>query len=154
MRPDLDAVAFIENKLITHDVGKLDQSGLLQVLGRLDDVVQVGGTNVSLSAVEAILRHHPAISDVAVIDIADELWGSIPMAYVVLREQNVDRQNLVELMKQTITDRIGRAATPRSIEFVQHLPMLDSGKIDRLSLRISASEDIASGKIQHPGSVS
>jgi acyl-coenzyme A synthetase/AMP-(fatty) acid ligase len=150
----LDAVAFIENKLITHDVGKLDQNGLLHVLGRLDDVVQVGGTNVSLSAVEAILRHHPSISDVAVIDIADDLWGSIPMAYIVLRDQNVNRANLSELIKQTVTDRIGRAATPRSIEFVEHLPMLDSGKIDRLSLRISASEDIASGKIKHPGAVS
>jgi O-succinylbenzoic acid--CoA ligase len=154
LRPDLDAVAFIENKLITHDVGKLDQNGLLHVLGRLDDVVQVGGTNVSLSAVEAILRHHPAISDVAVIDIADDLWGSIPMAYIVLRDQNVNRANLSELIKQTVTDRIGRAATPRSIEFVEHLPMLDSGKIDRLSLRISASEDIASGKIKHPGAIS
>lgn len=151
LRPDLDAVSFIENKLMTHDVGKLDSSGLLHVLGRLDDVVQVGGTNVSLSAVEAILRHHPAISDVAVIDIADELWGSIPMAYVTLRDQTINQEALAQLIQQTVTDRIGRAATPRSIQFVDELPMLDSGKIDRLTLRLNANDAITSGKITHPG---
>lgn len=151
LRPDLDAVAFIENKLMTHDVGKLDSAGLLHVLGRLDDVVQVGGTNVSLSAVEALLRHHPAISDVAVIDVADDLWGSIPLAYVTLRDQTVDQVQLTQTLKQTIIDRIGRAATPRSIQFVDQLPMLDSGKIDRLTLRLTAGEGIATGKIPHPG---
>lgn len=151
LRPDLAAVAFIENKLITHDVGKLDSAGLLHVLGRLDDVVQVGGTNVSLSAVEALLRHHPDISDVAVIDIADDLWGSIPMAYATLRNENINRENLVTVMKNTVTDRIGRAATPRLIQFIDQLPMLDSGKIDRLTLRLQASEDIAKGLIRHPG---
>jgi O-succinylbenzoic acid--CoA ligase len=151
LRPDLDAVTVIQNKLMTHDVGKLDTSGLLHVLGRLDDVVQVGGTNVSLSAVEALLRHHPDISDVAVIDIVDELWGSIPMAYVKLRNTYSDTDALIELMRQTVTDRIGRAATPRSIQIVDQLPMLDSGKIDRLSLRLKAGESIASGEIPHPG---
>lgn len=151
LRPDLDAVTVIQNKLMTHDVGKLDTSGLLHVLGRLDDVVQVGGTNVSLSAVEALLRHHPDISDVAVIDIVDELWGSIPMAYVKLRNTYSDTDALIELMRQTVTDRIGRAATPRSIQIVDQLPMLDSGKIDRLLLRLKAGESIASGEIPHPG---
>lgn len=151
LRPDLTNVTYIENKLITHDVGKLDSSGLLHVLGRLDDVVIVGGSNVSLSAVEALIRHHPDISDVAVIDIADQLWGSLPMAYVVLRNHNVDQKNLADLIKETVTNRIGRAATPRSIQFVTQLPMLDSGKIDRLALRIQAGEAIESGAIPHPG---
>ena len=151
LRPDLAAVEFIENKLITHDVGKLDSADLLHVLGRLDDVVQVGGTNVSLSAVEALLRHHPAISDVAVIDIADDLWGSIPMAYVTLRDQQLNKQDLITALKNIVMERIGRAATPRTIQFVNQLPMLDSGKIDRLTLRLQASEEISSGKITHPG---
>jgi acyl-coenzyme A synthetase/AMP-(fatty) acid ligase len=54
-------------------------------------------------------------------------------------------------MRQTVTDRIGRAATPRSIQIVDQLPMLDSGKIDRLSLRLKAGESIANGEIPHPG---
>jgi O-succinylbenzoic acid--CoA ligase len=151
LRPDLDAVSFIERKLMTHDVGKFDSAGYLHVLGRLDDVVQVGGSNVSLSAVEALLRHHPDIADVAVIDIADDLWGSIPMAYVTLRNSAANKQTLVAAIKQTVADRIGRAATPRSIQFVEQLPMLDSGKVDRLTLRLQANESIAQGLIPHPG---
>lgn len=151
LRPDLTNVTYIENKLITHDVGKLDGSGLLHVLGRLDDVVIVGGTNVSLSAVEALVRHHPDIADVAVIDVADQLWGSLPMAYVVLRNQSANKDQLANDIKQFVVDRIGRAATPRSIQFVTELPMLDSGKIDRLALRIQAGESIESGAIPHPG---
>lgn len=156
LRPDLDAVSFIERKLMTHDVGKLDSAGYLHVLGRLDDVVQVGGSNVSLSAVEALLRHHPDIADVAVIDIADSLWGSIPMAYVTLRSNAAinsaeNKEVLANAIKQTVADRIGRAATPRSIQFVEQLPMLDSGKIDRLTLRLQANESIAQGLIPHPG---
>jgi len=151
LRPDLDAVTFMDNKLMTHDVGKLDSAGLLHVLGRLDDVVQVGGTDVSLSAVEALVRHHPDIADVAIIDIADDLWGSIPMAYVTLRNVNVNQSQLTQSIQETVADRIGRAATPRSIQFVDQLPMLDSGKIDRLTLRLQANESISQGKIPHPG---
>jgi len=151
LRPDLDAVSFIDKKLMTHDVGQLDSSGLLHVLGRLDDVVQVGGTDVSLSAAESLIRHHPDIADVAVIDIADDLWGSIPMAYVTLRNNKVDQNLLAASIKETVANRIGRAATPRSIQFVDQLPMLDSGKIDRLTLRLQANESIAQGKIPHPG---
>jgi O-succinylbenzoic acid--CoA ligase len=61
LRPDLDAVSFISGQVQTHDVGKLDSSGLLHILGRMDDVVTVGGVNVALSAVESLIRHHPAI---------------------------------------------------------------------------------------------
>jgi O-succinylbenzoic acid--CoA ligase len=154
LRPDLDSLSFIDQRLVTHDVGKLDSSGLLHVLGRLDDVVIVGGVNVALSAIEAAIRHHPLIEDVAVIDVADELWGSLPVAYVVTRTAQVDKVNLEAQIRSAVANQISRAATPRSISFVNQLPMLDSGKIDRISLRLQAARDIAEGRMKHPGSTS
>lgn len=151
LRPDLNAVTFIDGCLVTHDVGKLDAQNLLHVLGRLDDVVTVGGVNVALSAVEALIRHHPDIEDVAVIDVVDDLWGSLPMAYVVLRNQQTDTQSLSFAIQEAIAQRIGRAATPRTIHFVESLPMLDSGKVDRLNLRLQAAQDIKDGRVRHPG---
>ena len=157
LRPDLNALTFIDNRVITHDVGALDGAGLIHVLGRLDDVVTVGGVNVALSAVEAAIRHHPMIREVAVIDVADTLWGALPLAYVVLQGNEIhDEVSLAHLRREiqtTVANRIGRAATPRTITFVDQLPMLDSGKIDRLSLRLQAGQDIEHGKTQHPGSV-
>ena len=151
LRPDVDALTFIDGRLMTHDVGKLDSSGLLHVLGRLDDIVIVGGVNVALSAVEAAIRHHPLIEDVAVIDISDPLWGSLPLAYVVLRSQDTDTDALTAQIKDVVAQRIGKAATPRNVHYVEQLPMLDSGKIDRLSLRLQAAQDIAQGRVRHPG---
>jgi O-succinylbenzoic acid--CoA ligase len=151
LRPDLDAVSFISGQIQTHDVGKLDSSGLLHILGRLDDVVTVGGVNVALSAVESLIRHHPAIEDVAVIDLQDELWGSIPIAYVVTRNHISDTSNLVAELQSTIRDQVGRAAVPRTVQFVASLPMLDSGKIDRISLRMQAANEASQKLFPHPG---
>jgi o-succinylbenzoate---CoA ligase len=151
LRPDLDAVSFISGQIQTHDVGKLDSSGLLHILGRLDDVVTVGGVNVALSAVESLIRHHPAIEDVAVIDLQDELWGSIPIAYAVTRTHVPDTSNLISEIQSTIRDQIGRAAVPRTVQFVSALPMLDSGKIDRISLRMQAATELSQKLFPHPG---
>ena len=152
LRPDLDAVSFISGQVQTHDAGKLDSSGLLHILGRLDDVVTVGGVNVALSAVESLIRHHPAIEDVAVIDLQDELWGSIPIAYVVTRYHITDTSNLLSEIQSTIRDQISRAAVPRTVQFVASLPMLDSGKIDRISLRMQAANEVTQKVFPHPGS--
>ena len=142
LRPDLDALTFIGGRVMTHDVGRLDQMGLLHVLGRLDDVVTVGGVNVALSAVESIVRHHPMIDEVAMIDVTDPEWGSLPMAYIVLRSHDIDRQSLEGELRFAIEQRIGRAALPRYFAYVDYLPMLDSGKVDRLGLRLQASKDL------------
>jgi len=152
LRPDLDAVSFISGQVQTHDAGKLDSSGLLHILGRLDDVVTVGGVNVALSAVESLIRNHPAIEDVAVIDLQDELWGSIPIAYVVTRYHITDTSNLISEIQSTIRDQISRAAVPRTVQFVASLPMLDSGKIDRISLRMQAANEVTQKVFPHPGS--
>jgi acyl-coenzyme A synthetase/AMP-(fatty) acid ligase len=120
-------------------------------LGRLDDVVTVGGVNVALSAVESLIRHHPAIEDVAVIDLQDELWGSIPIAYVVTRYHIADTSNLISEIQSTIRDQISRAAVPRTVQFVPTLPMLDSGKIDRISLRMQAANEVTQKVFPHPG---
>jgi O-succinylbenzoic acid--CoA ligase len=152
LRPDLDGVTFIEGRLMTEDAGRLDEAGLLHVLGRLDDVVIVGGVNVALSAVEAAIRHHPNIADVAVVDYPDDLWGSLPVAYLVTRGQVPNLSALLDELRDVVASRIGRAATPRSFNVVTSLPLLDSGKVDRFGIRIQAAKDIASGAMPHPGS--
>lgn len=151
LRPDVDAVTFIDGSLHTHDVGRIDSGGLLHVLGRLDDIVMVGGVNVSLSAVESILRHHDQIQEVAVIDYTDELWGALPIACIVPKHEHSDFETLSDEVKTQVGQRIGRAATPRLVVYLQQLPMLDSGKVDRIQLRLNIGQDIAEGRLPHPG---
>jgi acyl-coenzyme A synthetase/AMP-(fatty) acid ligase len=104
-----------------------------------------------LSAVESVIRHHPDVAHVAVIDVQDELWGSLPIACVVTKSARTDKQSLTDELKAQVSSRIGRAATPRLVVFVDQLPMLDSGKVDRIALRLQVARDIAEGHLAHPG---
>jgi len=92
------------------------------------------------------------IQDVALIDIQDDLWGSIPIAHLVTRTPISNTANLISELQDTIRNQIGRAAVPRAIYFATSLPMLDSGKIDRISLRLQTASDITEGRLPHPGS--
>ena len=77
------------------------------------------------------------------------------MAYIVLqatdRISTTEQSELTKAIQEVVASRIGRAATPRTIAYVDHLPMLDSGKVDRLKLRLQANQEIAQGLINHPG---
>ena len=152
LAPHLTELSFAPGQFQTQDTGNFDSTGLLQILGRLDDVVIVGGVNVALSAVESLIRDHPLIKDVAVIDIQDDLWGSIPIAHLVTRAEVIDAASLISEIQDTIRNQIGSAAVPRGIYFATSLPMLDSGKIDRISLRLQTTSDNTQGPHQNPGS--
>ena len=152
LAPQLTELSFASGQFQTQDTGNFDSTGLLQILGRLDDVVIVGGVNVALSAVESLIRDHPLIKDVAVVDIKDDMWGSIPIAHLVTRPEVIDTASLISEIQDTIRNQIGSAAVPRGIYFATSLPMLDSGKIDRISLRLQTTSDNTQGPHQNPGS--
>ena len=74
-RPDLTAGALEDGWFVTQDLGRLDQDGLLQVVGRVDDVVLSGGVNVPPAAVASRLREHPSVREAEVVGIPDPEWG-------------------------------------------------------------------------------
>jgi O-succinylbenzoic acid--CoA ligase len=113
----------------THDSGSLDD-GVLSVHGRLDDVIVSGGINVSLGAVEAVTRER--VPDAVVVAADDARWGQVP---VVVTTASVDLADL----RARVASRLGPAAAPARVLTLDVLPMLESGKPDRLSLRRRAA---------------
>ncbi|MFP5220057.1 MAG: o-succinylbenzoate--CoA ligase [Actinomycetes bacterium] len=113
----------------TGDVGRWE-GGRLVVLGRADDVVVTGGEKVAPNAVEDRLREHPSVVDVAVVGIADDEWGERVLAVVVLRGP----LSLHEA-RDHVSGPLPRAAAPRELRVVDALPLLPSGKVDRVALR-------------------
>src|SRR6202030_4345109 len=81
-RPDADAAALRTGWYFTGDTGYVDADGDLFVTGRVDDMIITGGENVSPVEIESCLSLHPAVSEVAVVGLADERWGKIVTAFV------------------------------------------------------------------------
>lgn len=111
----------------TGDSGRL-VDGVLQVTGRLDDVIISGGVKVSLGAVERFVSTLPGLVDAVVIARADASWGQVPV--VVTTTRNID---LVALRASVVAE-LGPAAGPADIIVMESIPMLPSGKPDRARL--------------------
>lgn len=109
----------------TGDTGEVAH-GTLTVTGRLDDQIVSGGVNVSLGAVETLVRRMPGLTDAVVVSRADERWGSVP---VVVCTVTVDLAGL----RDAVARELGAAAAPAAIVQVDAIPMLPSGKPDRLA---------------------
>lgn len=118
----------------THDWGVMDIDGQLQILGRTDDVINVGGRRLSTVEIEHIVLKHPAIVDTAVIGGPHPLLGQIPILFVVLAEPGQPKEALLLLkrqLRQNIISSLGRHALSRKIKILDELPRTRSGKIQR-----------------------
>ncbi|MET8687041.1 propionyl-CoA synthetase [Streptomyces sp. NPDC004732] len=124
---------------LTGDGGHLDEDGHVFVMGRLDDVINVAGHRLSTGAMEEVLADHPDVAECAVVGVADELKGELPLGLVVLR-QGVDRPaaEVEAELRALVRSRIGAVATPRRVVSVPRLPKTRSGKILRGTVRAIA----------------
>ena len=119
----------------TGDIGRLDGSGRLEVLGRADDVVLSGGVAVHLAAVEQAVLSHPAVAAAAVTALDDPEWGSRVVAVVVADGTPPSVQGL----RDHVAGTLPRTWAPQSIGVADALPLLPGGKVDRQAVRALAA---------------
>lgn len=122
--PERTAAVLTEGWLRTHDLGRIDADGRLQVLGRIDDVIISGGVKVPPLAVARALAEHPGVEAVEVVGVPDDEWGQRVVAVVVGRATLDELRDLVQ----------PRAWAPRQVVQVRELPLLLNGKVDRRRL--------------------
>lgn len=120
-----------ERRFRTADHGEW-HDGRLRIVGRIDDVVTVHGVNVALGAVESVVRSELGVHDAAVVAVPDDRQGHRLVAFVVMTEPAG-----LAAIAPLVVERLGGAARPEVVT-VDALPMLPSGKIDRLALRTLA----------------
>jgi propionyl-CoA synthetase len=120
----------------TGDGGFIDDHGYLFVMGRIDDVINVAGHRLSTGAMEAALARHPDVAECAVIGIADELKGQVPVGLAVLKA-GVERPaaDIEAELVQMVRDQVGAVASLRQVLVVARLPKTRSGKILRGTMR-------------------
>jgi long-chain acyl-CoA synthetase len=114
------------------DIGVTDQDGFTFVVGRTKDMIKIGGNRVSAKEIEEAIHEHPAVIEVAVVGVADDVLGEAPKAFIVAQEgaQTRIQAEMVEFLK----DRLAFFKIPKSFEFRDALPKNESGKIQKLKL--------------------
>ena len=117
----------------TDDSGTLDDSGLLAVLGRADEAITTGGLTVMPGPVEAALSRHRAVEDCAVFGLADDHLGQRVVAAVVA--DPAGPWPTLEEVREFLALSLDTTAAPRELHFIDELPRLASGKLDRRTLR-------------------
>lgn len=111
----------------TGDAGAFAADGRLVVAGRIGDMIISGGENIWPGPVEAALRSHPAVADVAVAGRPDAEWGQKVVAWIVPAD-GAERPSL-ESLRDLVGARIARYAAPREVVFVDSLPRTSIGKV-------------------------
>jgi O-succinylbenzoic acid--CoA ligase len=114
------------------DAGEIDPEGRLHVIGRVDALINSGGEKVWPEEVEAALRDHPKIAEVAVGGRLDPAWGQRVVAWVVPADP-ADPPTLEEL-RDAVALRLPRHKAPRELVLVASLPVTAAGKVRRSAL--------------------
>jgi o-succinylbenzoate---CoA ligase len=128
--PSATAGAFtVDGWLRTGDLGELDDEGGLIVHGRADDAIRTGGETVWPDEVEAALRSHPGVADVAVVGRPDPEWGQRVTAWIVPADPG-DPPGL-DALRDHCRERLARFKAPRELILVGELPRTPSGKLRR-----------------------
>ncbi|MEV0358283.1 FadD3 family acyl-CoA ligase [Nocardia sp. NPDC050697] len=119
-----------EGWLHTGDLGELDPEGRLRIVGRKKDMFIVGGFNAYPAEIEGFLLEHPAVAQAAVVGVPDERLGQVGRAYVVTSAPLTE-----EALIGWSRDRMAGFKVPRSVRFLDALPLNATGKVMKDQLR-------------------
>jgi acyl-CoA synthetase (AMP-forming)/AMP-acid ligase II len=131
-QPELTAETLRGGWLHTGDMATRDDDGFLTIVDRKKDMIVSGGFNVFPREIEDVLSAHPAVAAAAVIGVPDERWGEAVKAIVVLRpDTDVAADDLVAVVRECK----GPLHAPKSVDFVDAIPLTPVGKADKRALR-------------------
>ena len=130
--PELTALALRHGWLYSGDLAYQNERGYFFIVDRAKDMIISGGFNVYPKEVEDVIAAHPSVASVAVIGIPDADWGEAVKAVVVLKAGcDVSAQELTQRVKVAK----GAVQAPKTVDFVQTLPLTSLGKLDKKALR-------------------
>lgn len=131
-KPELTAEIFEHGWLHTGDIAICDPDGFWRIVDRKKDMIVTGGFNVYPREVEDVISTHPAVAAVCVIGVPHEKWGETVKAVVVLKpDATVDAETLIALVRE----KKGSVQAPKSVDFVDSIPMTGLAKADKKALK-------------------
>jgi len=123
----------------TADAGLIDTDGYIHVMTRTDDIINVAAHRLSTGEIEEVVAAHPDVAECAVMGVADQLKGQVPLGLLVLKAGVNRPTSAIEgEVVQLVRDRIGPLASFKAAIVVERLPKTRSGKILRGTMRAIA----------------
>ncbi len=126
----------------TADAGFMDDEGYAYVMARTDDIINVAGHRLSTGAMEEVLSDHTDVAECAVLGVADNLKGQVPVGFLVLKSGVTKSQDeIISEVIQMVRKRIGPVAAFKQATVVKRLPKTRSGKILRGTIQKMADNE-------------
>jgi propionyl-CoA synthetase len=121
---------------LTADAGYRDEDGYLYIMSRIDDIINVAGHRLSTGAMEEVLAGHPDVAECAVVGVADEIKGEVPVGFVVVKAGVARGEpDIVRELVERVREKIGPVASFKTAAVVKRLPKTRSGKILRGTMK-------------------
>ena len=126
----------------TADAGYRDDVGYLYIMSRTDDIINVAGHRLSTGGMEEVLANHPDVAECAVIGVADDLKGQLPVGFLVLKV-GVEKGHaeIVSDVVRMVREQIGPVAAFKTATVIDRLPKTRSGKILRATMQKIADNE-------------
>lgn len=127
--------------LRTGDVGRIDENGYIQMLGRSKEMFKVSGELVSPREVEIAISHHPAVEEVQVVGVSDKMTTEIGAAFIELKEdETLKRKDVIDWC----AEQLAKFKVPRHVWFIESAdwPMTSTGKVQKFRLQDMAEERV------------
>ena len=133
--PEQTAETLAGGWLHTGDVGRMDDEGFIYIVDRTKDMIVSGGFNVFPREVEDVISANSAVAQVAVVGVPSEQWGEEVKAVVVLRPGNEPSEALTAQIIDEVKQAKGSVQAPKSIDYVEAIPLTPVGKPDKKQVR-------------------
>jgi fatty-acyl-CoA synthase len=131
-KPDITAAAFTDGWLHTGDAARRDSDGFYYIVDRWKDMYISGGENVYPAEVENVLYQIPAVAEACVIGVANERWGEVGRAVVVVKpDMSLSEDDVIA----HCAANLARYKLPHSVVFTDALPRNATGKVHKPTLR-------------------
>ena len=130
--PEETANAFVDEYLLTGDIGYMDEDGYFYLVDRKKDMIISGGFNVYPRTIEEAIYEHPSVAEVSVIAVPDAYRGEAAKAFVQLKPGAAAFS--LDDLRTFLSDKVGRHELPAHVEFRDNLPKTAVGKLSKKEL--------------------
>jgi fatty-acyl-CoA synthase len=122
----------------TGDLGVIGKDGYLRLVGRIKEMIRVGGENVAAAEIESVLLKHDAVKQAVAVGMADARLSEVVAVLIELRpERHATEPEIIDFCRR----HLASFKVPRRVQFVQNWPMTGAGKIQRYVLKELLAEE-------------